>query len=51
MQVDDDKALSNLHDFNILLVKNDIQIETTLGHASKLNHTIDYPNQEHYAKP
>ena len=41
LRVDEDGSLAKSYDFNKLLVANDIQIETTAGHASKLNKIIE----------
>ena len=50
IRADEDGSLSKSYDFNFLIVSNNIQLETTGGSASKLNHIIKRLNKEYHAK-
>ena len=49
-RVDEDSSLAHSHEFNLLLIKNDTQLETTGVYGSKLNNTIGRHNRRHHAK-
>ena len=50
IRVDEDGSLAHSYEFNLLLIKNDIQLETTGGYGSKLNKIIERPNREYHVK-
>ena len=50
IRVDEDGSLAKSHEFNMPLLANNIQLETTGGNGSKLNRTIERLNKEHHLK-
>ena len=45
-RIDEDVSLTNSFEFNLLLLKNNAQMEKTMVHASKLNKTLERPDRE-----
>ena len=49
IRVDEHGSLARSYEFNMLLVKNDMQLETTEGCGSKLNTIVERSNRECHA--
>ena len=50
IRVDEEEALANSYEFNKLLLTNDVTLETTSEHVSKLNKIIERPNRDSHVK-
>ena len=50
IRVDEDGSLDRLYEFNMLLMNNNIQLETAGRHGSKLNRIVERPNRECHLK-
>ena len=50
IRFDEYGALANTHEFKKLLIKNNMQLETTGRNGSKLNSIIERPSRDYHVK-